>query len=453
MNFSGILPVHMSTSVDAPQKQASAGTSRFRKLDATQPLAIPCPGVAPGTAIKMLASNAEVKRGEPLLRAVPSGSVQIHAPVDGRIIGSSSVAVCGGNEVACVLLAPTKSALTDAPTPGDSTNPSADSPSTDARPVDRPASLPAIADRLSDAGVWCDRWPSPDLRGQLRGPHRIPIDTIFCNALDESMEVPLQASIAAEHAQTIAQALLALATASGASRVQIIIGFYTPAPLLESVRAGLVGTPIRLTSIRNDYPQPSPILLIHELTGRHVRWNELPTDHGVLVVDAAAAMLIGQALALRQPMLSVLLAVHDYHQSTTHLVSAPVGMRVADVLSQLEIDAAHVELRAGSPLRQIRLSKDCVVAGGELCLSASLPESKLNPDPCIRCAWCVEGCPVRIRPAALLDAAQQEDIYGAQEIGLDACIECGICSYVCPSNLPLLKGIRALRGQIASKGR
>src|SRR5437763_17057566 len=101
------------------------------------------------------------------------------------------------------------------------------------------------------------------------------------------MEVPLQASIAGEYAKTIAKARLALAAASEASRVQVVMGFYTPASLLESVRAGLAGTPIRLTSIRNDYPQPSPILLIHELTGRHVRWGENPSDHGVLVLDAA----------------------------------------------------------------------------------------------------------------------------------------------------------------------
>ena len=35
----------------------------------------------------------------------------------------------------------------------------------------------------------------------------------------------------------------------------------------------------------------------------------------------------------------------------------------------------------------------------------------------------------------------------ARRYGLDACIECGICTYVCPSHLPLLHGIRTLRGE------
>ena len=33
----------------------------------------------------------------------------------------------------------------------------------------------------------------------------------------------------------------------------------------------------------------------------------------------------------------------------------------------------------------------------------------------------------------------------AVDAGIDACIECGICSYVCPSRLPLLPAIRVLR--------
>ena len=51
---------------------------------------------------------------------------------------------------------------------------------------------------------------------------------------------------------------------------------------------------------------------------------------------------------------------------------------------------------------------------------------------------------MRIQPAGLLEAAQQDDPLLADRYGLDACIECGICTYVCPSHLPILSGIRAL---------
>jgi electron transport complex protein RnfC len=96
------------------------------------------------------------------------------------------------------------------------------------------------------------------------------------------------------------------------------------------------------------------------------------------------------------------------------------------------------------------VTPDAIVSGnGELSIDAGAPSKLINPDPCIRSGWCVENCPVRINPAALLEAAQDNDSAMAEAYGLHACIECGICSYVCPSRLPLLPSIRALRKKLA----
>ena len=76
---------------------------------------------------------------------------------------------------------------------------------------------------------------------------------------------------------------------------------------------------------------------------------------------------------------------------------------------------------------------------------SSPPQPPVIPDPCVRCNWCAEACPTRLRPAGVLEAAQYEDVALAERHGVDACIECGICSYVCPSHLPLLDGVRRIR--------
>jgi electron transport complex protein RnfC len=173
----------------------------------------------------------------------------------------------------------------------------------------------------------------------------------------------------------------------------------------------------------------------------------LPTEHGVLLLDGAAAFTVGRALLYNEPMLRVPLAVFDQARGVSHFVSAPVGMALRDMIEQLAIPPHGLDLRGGAALREVRLSGDCVAAGGELGIYAAPRQPDVNPSPCIRCAWCIEGCPVRINPAGLLEAAQRDDITLAREYGLDACIECGICVYVCPSYLPLLHGIRTLRGE------
>jgi len=308
-----------------------------------------------------------------------------------------------------------------------------------------PANLPDLADRLAALNVQADRWASPDLLAQLRATPSRPIDTVLCNILDENSEAPLEAHVAAEFAPDLVGGLEALAKVSGATRVLAALGHDCPPEQARKIRDAFVGTRIAPIVLRSDYPQPNPILLIHQITRRHVRWGQPPTDEGIILIDAAAAVAVGQAVNLAKPMTSVPLAIHDYTHKATHYAIAPLGMRWRELLDAFEILTEVAELRAGSPLRQIRLGIDDVITSGELMLSASWPEPRVVPDPCIRCSWCVEGCPVRIRPEALLDAAQQEDLYTAGRLGLDACIECGICSYVCPSHLPLLKGIRVLR--------
>ena len=155
-------------------------------------------------------------------------------------------------------------------------------------------------------------------------------------------------------------------------------------------------------------------------------------------------------------MLRVPLAVHERQgpddPGRTHLWLAPVGVCIGEVLTHLDLPGPeHLELRAGGPLRDVRLNAGCIVSGGELGIYVTAKEPHINPDPCIRCGWCIEGCPVGAQPAGILQAAQAESFVLGRRHGLDACIECGICSYVCPSHLPLLHAIRRLRGEAELK--
>jgi electron transport complex protein RnfC len=72
---------------------------------------------------------------------------------------------------------------------------------------------------------------------------------------------------------------------------------------------------------------------------------------------------------------------------------------------------------------------------------ADLREVKVQP--CIRCAYCVEACPMHLNPSTLgLLAAKGEYETMAKQFHLNDCFECGCCSYVCPSNIPLVQYFR-----------
>jgi electron transport complex protein RnfC len=202
---------------------------------------------------------------------------------------------------------------------------------------------------------------------------------------------------------------------------------------------------IQMLSLQNDYPQNDPTLLMYTALGRRLRPGRVPTEQGALLIDGALAVAIGRQALRRQPMLQAPLAVHDHVRDRVAFVVAPIGMPVRQLLGQIGASAEGVALLRGNVLRDNEVSPDAVVSGGELVLHVLPRPAALMPAPCVRCGWCVEGCPTRVQPAGLLEAAQRENLLLADHYGLDACIECGVCTYVCPSNLPILEGIRKLK--------
>lgn len=61
---------------------------------------------------------------------------------------------------------------------------------------------------------------------------------------------------------------------------------------------------------------------------------------------------------------------------------------------------------------------------------------------CILCGRCVESCPRKLAPNYLYKAFQAQDTDTLTKLRADKCIECGVCSYVCPANLELTHSIK-----------
>ena len=70
------------------------------------------------------------------------------------------------------------------------------------------------------------------------------------------------------------------------------------------------------------------------------------------------------------------------------------------------------------------------------------------PRPCIRCARCVNVCPMGLEPYLLMNLAKMRLAPEVRDAGVMNCLECGCCTYICPSARPMVDYIR-LGKQIA----
>ncbi len=127
----------------------------------------------------------------------------------------------------------------------------------------------------------------------------------------------------------------------------------------------------------------------------------------MLLLDAAAAVAIGDRVLHDQPATDLPVAVRDHVTNKTHFLLVPVGTSLADVCHAIGIPPQDVQFRGGEFLRDQLLPGDAVIGPGELAIHISAREVPINPDPCVRCGWCIEACPTRIHPVGLLEAAQR----------------------------------------------
>jgi electron transport complex protein RnfC len=387
-----------------------------------------------GGEAKVLPAGTAVRKGQVLVvRAAESSHVAL-APAAGVIEHVRPIRLSNGRPTLAIEMA---------------VNPAGDGESNSDEPDDLrdadPSALVTWIERIRRAGIWADRYASPDLIGQLNQAVSRPIDTVVCTALDSDAGMRLSGTIVARFGAFVAEGTALLARITGAARSILAVEMDAhptwAVPWWDAAR----GAKLEVVELANDYPQADPTLMVYSLTKRRLRPGNLPTTQGVLVIDAATACAIGRA-SRGVAMLSTPLAVHDHVRRRSHYLDVAVGTPVQYVLEKVSSWEEGFVVRGGDLLRDLRLRIDAVVGGGELEIHLTGPERTIIPEPCIRCAWCVEACPTLVHPAFVLEAAQRRDLKMAERAGLGACIECGVCAHVCPSRLPILDAIREIRG-------
>jgi len=84
---------------------------------------------------------------------------------------------------------------------------------------------------------------------------------------------------------------------------------------------------------------------------------------------------------------------------------------------------------------------------------AAGPLAHAPEQPCIRCARCLGACPLSLNPAMLGALAKRGRFESmASDLHLMDCFECGACSFVCPSHIPLVQRFRLAKAAVRKQG-
>jgi len=183
------------------------------------------------------------------------------------------------------------------------------------------------------------------------------------------------------------------------------------------------------------YPQGHEQLVASAISG-----TPPGADPTVTVLNVATLLAVFDAVVLERPLIERVMTVTGSTLSRPQNLKVRLGARVGDLLEECGGQPATQKVVMGGPMRGVSVqSLDLPVTKGTLgILALGASEARAPAElPCIRCGACIEACPWGLAPTRLFKLVRIGKATAAFREGLSRCTECGCCSYVCPSRIPL----------------
>jgi len=203
---------------------------------------------------------------------------------------------------------------------------------------------------------------------------------------------------------------------------------------------------IHVRGLKVMYPQGGEKQLVDALLKRQVPSGGLPIDVGVVVFNVGSAFAAYQAVAKNRPLIDRVVTVTGKSVKTPGNYLTRVGTPVSFLVEKaggLPDDTAKV-INGGPMMGKALANLDVPVVKGSSGILIIREEEAMRKaiNPCIRCTKCVSVCPMGLEPYLLMSEAQKGLTERLESDKVMDCIECGSCSYTCPSSRPLLDYIR-----------
>lgn len=211
----------------------------------------------------------------------------------------------------------------------------------------------------------------------------------------------------------------------------------------------IIGTAgdIKVMMLKTQYPQGGEKQLIAAVMGREVPAPPaLPIDVGAVVCNASTAVAVYEAVQKNKPLIERVVTVTGAEVKEPKNLLTRFGTPVSALIEKCGgLPEGDVRVLNGGPMMgralcnlAMPIMKGC---SGVTIISGEAAHRGVE-SACIKCAKCVEACPMGLEPYLLSKQARKKAWDAMEANDITSCIECGCCQYTCPANIPLLDYVR-----------
>ncbi len=382
----------------------------------------------------------KVMRGQKIADCASFVSASIHAPISGTVTAIDNVVMPSGKPAPAIIITATE-AEHEADTQIRTAYWTAIVPGHTDRELSESLSADEIRARIVDAGiVGLGRATFPSHGKYALKPEQ-KAEILLLNGCECEPFLMCDDALMCKYPARIIEGIELMLKATGIPKAIIGIEDNKPRAIAALTAALDPRHDITVQPLRTKYPQGGEKQLIEAVTGRRLASGALPISVGVIVNNIATAFAVWQAVATGQPLIErVVTITGDIPAEERRNYIAAIGTPFSDFAFTLPAEARAI---VGGPMMgRTAVRLDAPVTKGTSGLTI-LAETRRRPvQPCIRCAACVDACPMGLEPYLLSTYGRLRMWSEAKAADVADCLECGACSYSCPSSRPLLDYIR-----------
>lgn len=426
--------------VHPPESKDETSGLPIRQFPFAPLLVIPLVQHMGSASIPVVEEGEEVTRGQRIARPDGFMSVSMHASASGIVRKIALAPSITGRMVPAVYLEPFPASTQEAE---------------DGTPCPLgTATREEILAAIQEAGVVGLGGAAFPTHAKLAIPEGKYVDTLIINGIECEPFLTTDHRVMLEQSDDVFMGIRYLLKVSGAERVIVGVEANKPdaaAHLQERFPSDLNGS-VEVLEVK--YPQGAEKMLFSALLGREVPSGGLPVDVHALCCNVATTAEIGRLLPRGRGIHDRVITVTGPAVKKKGNYRIPIGTPLRFVLEHVGVEEDVNRVFLGGPMMGAAApSLDISITKGTSGVTAftdrDAEKTHSRVYPCIRCGYCVDACPMFLNPSLLgkLAATEQFSVM-ADEHNLMDCFECGSCSFVCPSHIPLVQHFRVAKAAV-----
>ena len=420
--------------VHPPEMKELAEDSPIRKAEIPKNLTLPLVQHIGAPCKATVEVGQQVREGQVIGETQAFVTAPVHAPVSGKVKKIENVLHPLGIKVLAVLLE------VDEGEEKEYMKPLGDDPVK----LDPKRML----ERVQQAGIVGMGGATFPAHVKFAPPKEKKIDTFIINGCECEPYLTADYRVMLERGDDVLLGAQMISKILGVERT--IVGIEENKPeAIENLRqlTGSAGGEVQV--VETKYPQGAEKMLIKALLNREVPSGGLPMDVGVVVSNVGTAVAVCEAVRDGKPLIERVVTVTGNGVGKPGNFLARIGISVQSLVDQAGGTVGTVgKLIMGGPMMGLAQSSfDIPVIKGTSGILIMQEQGEMHETylPCIKCSFCVQACPVHLIPSRLSIIAEAQNWKKAEEFGVNDCIECGCCTYVCPSKRPIVQFIKTAK--------